>query len=256
MTAALATRRLNERELHRSMSVKYRGILFDKDGTLLDFNRTWLPIYRYATLEFADGNARLAETLLTRHGYLADEGRFVGGSLLAAGNNRQISEQWAADLGKPAQVDEISRRLHQIFLEQGALRSTPVDRLGETLASLKQSGHRLGVATADSHQGIINTLQSFDVLEWFDFLAGYDSGHGVKPDPGMVFAFCEQMRLAADDVVMVGDNRHDIEMGRNAGAGLCVGVLTGTSTREELESIADIVLNDIGGLPAALPASR
>ncbi|MCP4429453.1 MAG: HAD family hydrolase, partial [Gammaproteobacteria bacterium] len=35
------------------------------------------------------------------------------------------------------------------------------------------------------------------------------------------------------------------EMGRNAGAGLCIGVLTGTSTREELESLADIVYEDV-----------
>ncbi|MGD2172342.1 MAG: HAD family hydrolase, partial [Gammaproteobacteria bacterium] len=41
-------------------------------------------------------------------------------------------------------------------------------------------------------------------------------------------------------------------MGRNAGAGLCVGVLTGTSTRADLEPIADLVLEDIGGLPDAL----
>jgi phosphoglycolate phosphatase len=53
-------------------------------------------------------------------------------------------------------------------------------------------------------------------------------------------------------VVVVGDNRHDIEMGRNAGAGLCVGVLTGTSTRGDLEDIADIVFDDITALPAAL----
>jgi phosphoglycolate phosphatase len=34
-------------------------------------------------------------------------------------------------------------------------------------------------------------------------------------------------------------------MGRNANAGLCVGVLTGTSTRADLETIADIVIDDI-----------
>ena len=77
----------------------------------------------------------------------------------------------------------------------------------------------------------------------------FDSGHGVKPEAGMVLAFCEQTGLSADTVVVVGDNRHDIEMGRNANAGLCVGVLTGTSTRADLESIADIVLDDISGLP-------
>jgi phosphoglycolate phosphatase len=108
------------------------------------------------------------------------------------------------------------------------------------------------VATADSQQGIINTLQAFEVLEEFDFLAGYDSGHGVKPEPGMVHAFCRQTGLSSEQVVVVGDNRHDIEMGRNANAGLCVGVLTGTSERADLEAIADIVLDDISQLPAHL----
>ncbi|UCH40171.1 MAG: HAD family hydrolase [Gammaproteobacteria bacterium] len=232
--------------------MKYRGIVFDKDGTLLDFNRTWLPIYLYAAREFAGGEEKLAESLLTEHGYQAQAGRFVGGSLLAAGNNWQIAEQWALQLGKPERVDEISLRLNEIFRERGAIEATPVDRLADTLAQLKQSGLRLGVATADSHQGILNTLQSFGVLDHFDFLAGYDSGHGIKPEAGMVLAFCQQMQFAAEDVVVVGDNRHDIEMGRNAGAGLCVGVLTGTSTRDELEDIADIVFDDISELPAAL----
>jgi len=232
--------------------MKYRGIVFDKDGTLLDFNQTWLPIYRYAAIEFAEGDDRLAEALLTRHGYLSDAGRFVGGSLLAAGNNRQIAEQWATQLGKPGHVESISQRLHEIFNQRGALEATPVEALATTLVSLKRAGMRLGVATADSHQGIINTLQAFDVLEHFDFLAGYDSGHGVKPEAGMVLAFCERMQVTAEAVVVVGDNRHDIEMGRNAGAGLCVGVLTGTSTREDLEGIADIVCDDIGAIPGLL----
>ena len=232
--------------------MKYRGIVFDKDGTLLDFNRTWLPIYRYAAQELATDDPALAERLLTEHGFDAQRGKFLAGSLLAAGNNRQIAEEWSLLLGIPDEVDAIGQRLHEIFHQRGAIEATPVANLAATLTRLKTAGLKLGVATADSHQGILDTLQSFDVLHEFDFLAGYDSGHGVKPDADMVLAFCEQTGLRSEAVVVVGDNRHDIEMGRNAGAGLCVGVLTGTSRRAELEPIADVVLDDIGALPGLL----
>jgi phosphoglycolate phosphatase len=225
--------------------MKYQGILFDKDGTLLDFNQTWLPIYLYAARELANDSEGLAEALLAEHGFDRANNKFISGSLLAAGNNRQIAEAWSVQIDKPDQVEAISHQLHQILNEQGAKQATPVKQLANTLKQLKQSGRKLGVATADSHQGIINTLQSFDVLQEFDFLAGYDSGYGVKPEAGMVLAFCEQMALEVSAVVVVGDNRHDIEMGRNANAGLCVGVLTGTSTRQDLETIADIVIDDI-----------
>ena len=232
--------------------MKYHGVLFDKDGTLLDFNRTWLPIYRVAAAEFAGGDAALAESLLSGHGFDPASGRFAGGSLLAAGNNRQIAAAWAERCGRGAEVDALALRLNEIFREHGARAATPVGGLGATLAALQQAGLRLGVATADSEAGISNTLQAFDVLRYFDFLAGYDSGHGAKPDPGMVLAFCRALDLAPAQVVVVGDNRHDIEMGRSAGAGLCVGVLTGTSTRTELEALADLVLDDIRALPASL----
>jgi phosphoglycolate phosphatase len=232
--------------------MNYRGIVFDKDGTLLDFNRTWLPIYLHAANEFAGGVEALAEQLLARHGFDPRRRRFQSGSLLAAGNNHQIADAWALQLQQPDQVEVIAQRLNEIFRDQGRIQATPVKELTATLEQLKNCGYILGVATADSYQGIINTLQSFDVLEQFDFLAGYDSGHGVKPEAGMISAFCEQTGISSEQVVVVGDNRHDIEMGRNANAGICVGVLTGTSERSDLESIADIVLDDIRNLPGYL----
>ena len=60
-----------------------------------------------------------------------------------------------------------------------------------------------------------------------------------------MLAFCNAMSLDPAEVIVVGDNRHDIEMGKNARAGFCVGVLTGTSTRAELEVLADVVFEDI-----------
>jgi len=232
--------------------MKFRGILFDKDGTLLDFNRSWLPVYRQAALEFADGDALLAERLLTGHGYDAESDRFISGSLLAAGNNRQIAVAWAAQTGNREPADDLGRRLSSIFGELAPRHATAVEGLGDTLTTLKSLGLKLGVATADSQRGITDTLQSFDVLQQFDFLAGYDSGHGTKPEAGMVLAFCELLALDPFEVVVVGDNRHDMEMGRNAEAGFCVGVLTGTSTRSDLEPLADLVVDDIRALPLAL----
>jgi phosphoglycolate phosphatase len=231
--------------------MKYQGILFDKDGTLIDFNSTWLPVYHYASLELANNDRLLADELLNQHGYLPEENRFVGGSLLAAGNTDEIARAWAnhlPDANDDAMIEVMSTRLDQIFQQQVALSSSPVPNLKSTLQHLKSIGMKLGVATSDSYQGIHNSLQSFEVIPEFDFLCGYDSGHGVKPEPGMVLAFCQAMSLEPAEVIVVGDNRHDIEMGKSAGSGCCVGVLTGTSTRDELEVLADIVFDDITGL--------
>ena len=47
---------------------------------------------------------------------------------------------------------------------------------------------------------------------------------------------------------MVGDAVHDLAMGRAAGVGLTVGVLSGTSAREDLEACADLILPSINAL--------
>ena len=224
--------------------MQYEAIVFDKDGTLIDFHDTWLPVYQHAALEFAGNNTGLARDLLVKHGYNPDSQSFLGGSLLAAGTNDDIAKAWSRLL--PNKVD--SRHLNRIFQQQVTQSAVAVPELKQTVCRLKSFGIKLGITTSDSYTGIENSLQAFDVLQYFDFLCGYDSGHGVKPEAGMVLAFCESVSVAPQQTIVVGDNRHDIEMGRNAGAGLCVGVLTGASTRQELEPLADIVYEDVRGL--------
>ena len=232
--------------------MNFRGIVFDKDGTLIDFQRSWVPVFRLAALDFAAGDPAVAADLLRLGGYDAGRQRVVGGSLMAVADNRVIAAAWAERLGAGDDDGRHAARLERILCREGARHAVAVERLAATLSRLHRDGLRLGIATSDSLRGIRDTLAPFDVLRHFEFLAGYDSGHGLKPGGGMVRAFCAEFDLDAGAVVVVGDNRHDIEMGRDAGAGLCVGVLTGTGTRAELGDCADVVIDGIGELPALL----
>ena len=65
-------------------------------------------------------------------------------------------------------------------------------------------------------------------------------------------AFCAACDLAPERVLMVGDTRADLEMGRRAGCGLVVAVLTGGASAAALAPYADHVLRDVGELPALL----
>ena len=85
----------------------------------------------------------------------------------------------------------------------------------------------------------------------FDFIAGFDSGYGAKPEPGMQLGFCAATGLRPEQVMMIGDSHHDLISGRAAGM-VTVGVLTGLATADDLAPLADVVLNHIGELPAYL----
>ena len=73
-----------------------KGILFDKDGTLLDYVATWMPLNHKAALAAAGGDQGLADRLLAAGGYDAATDRVRSGSPLAAGTNREIAVCWAA----------------------------------------------------------------------------------------------------------------------------------------------------------------
>ncbi|MFT5930698.1 MAG: phosphoglycolate phosphatase [Oceanospirillaceae bacterium] len=230
---------------------KIKGIVFDKDGTLLDFHATWVPRARAAVLAVADGDQNLALTMLQTTGYDADENRVLGGSILAAGNNLDISLVWAKLANKP--VSQVEALLNTMFATSEHGSSVPVKHLISSLQSLADLGLALGVATMDSKAGIKATLGDFNCLHLFDYAVGYDSGFGSKPGPGMVLGFCQHTGLRPEQVMVVGDNTHDLHMGQSAAAGFNVGVLTGTSTRLELEADSDLVLESIADLAALWP---
>ncbi len=227
------------------------GILFDKDGTLLDYAKSWVPVnYELARIAAA-GDEELARRLLTACGMDPDTGHVAPDTLLAAGNTVEIAEGMVA-AGSPMGAAELAALFDGLFAQSASMAVAVTDLAG-FFAALHERGYRLGVASSDNERSIRETARRFGFEQYLHYVAGYDSGHGVKPEPGMVLGFCAATGLDPQQVAVVGDNNHDLHMGRSAGAGLTVAVLTGTGSRDSLAQASDYCLNDITELPALLP---
>ncbi len=228
-----------------------RGILFDKDGTLLDFEATWAPLYRRLALEIAGDDVEKARELLVAGGLDPVSGRIAGGSVLGAGSTFDLVERWFPELRDQA-FGEMVARIDEAFHAHGAASSVPVPELIETLDLLARQGYALGVATNDGTSAARSALVAVGADRHVAHVYGYDSVANPKPAPDIVHAFAAAVELAPAEIAVVGDNRHDLEMARAAGAGLAIGVLTGNSATEDLAPLADAVLPSIRDLPAWL----
>ena len=227
-----------------------KAILFDKDGTLLDYWASWGPINRAAAALASRDDPAFAARLLAVGGVDASGRAASADSLLAAGSAYDIARIWVA-AGARFGVPELTRALDDLFRASVA-DVVPVGDLSAILGGLGARGLALGIASSDGEAAIRATVERFGLGDLVAFVAGYDSGHGPKPEPGMVHAFCRATGFAPEDVVMVGDTLHDLEMGEAAGCGLKIGVLTGTGTRDGLGDLADLVLDGIFDLERAL----
>lgn len=231
--------------------MKIRGVLFDKDGTLIDFDKTWQPVVTRLVEEIARGDAAEIGRMMRAVGFDEASGRFLPGSIFAAGTNAELAEAWHPDLAGEALAQKVVE-YDAYYSAASAEASVPVTDLAKVLGDLRAQNMRLGIATNDVTAGADEFVRGAGLEALFDFITGYDGVPAAKPAGDMVVAFCGAVGLAPGEVAVVGDNTHDLEMGVASGAGHKVGVLTGTGSRADLEPFADIILDHIDQLPAHL----
>jgi len=116
---------------------------------------------------------------------------------------------------------------------------------------LKKAGVKIGLDTGypqNIQQGLVKKLGFDKVVDCY--ISSYDVKEG-RPYPYMIHQLME--RVGIEDVrrvAKVGDSCRDVEMGRNAGCGLVVGVLSGADGAEDLFAAgADVVCEYVTDLP-------
>ncbi len=223
--------------------------IFDKGGTLIDFRRMWREwvVELAHRLEGATGFSVAAPLFEAmgfdpRTGRIAPEGRLATTPM--AGLRRLTVEVLCQTGLSPSASAEAVGAVW--FAPDPATQVRPLADLPALFGALRQQGARVAVATMDDREPTEATFAWLGVR--VDGLVCGDDGLPLKPAPDMVWEICRRVGVPPERSVVVGDAVADMEMGRAAGAGLVVGVLSGVSPSELLAPRADLVVGSVGEL--------
>jgi len=210
-----------------------KAVIFDKDGTLLDFQATWNEAIGSAFDLVADKNARQRAAEL--FGYDLGKRCVLPHSAFIS-ETSETTDSLVADLidvvAFKQTINEESQR--HIVANKGAT---------VALNTLIDLGWNLAVATNDSESCALEHLEAMNWSHLFASVQGFDSGHGSKPGPGMVLAAAEECSALDGVYVMVGDSVHDILAGQAAGA-----VTVAIGQQSAALQLADIRIEELGEL--------
>ncbi len=226
-------------------NIHYQLLIFDKDGTLFDFEKSWGSWAHSALRSLADGDAALVDELAARLSFDTERGVFRPDSIAIAGTLAQTAHHLAPAFDGARSPAQIARDLNRLAEDAPMVPAVPLDGL---MTRLRAAGYVLAVATNGQKAEAEAHLAAHDIRHHFAEVLGCDSGHGAKPDPDMCAYIARSCDITPERAVMVGDSLHDLRAGRAAGMAT-VGVLTGLADHGTLAPHADVVLPDIGHLP-------
>lgn len=230
-----------------TFSMTIEAILFDKDGTLIDFDATFNPAVHHVIQTISGGDQSLIEQIADRWDFDLETGEIRNESIIIAGSGYDITAAVAPLLGIE-NIREYSRHLDRLYGEICKDTVAAIPGIEASLIALKKQGLILGIATNDAQENAEAQMTTLNFTGYFDEILGADSGYGAKPEAGMILGFCQQAGVTPEKVVMVGDSLHDLKAGKAAGTVTC-GVETGPATAEELAPLADLVLPSATALP-------
>lgn len=198
-----------------------KGIIFDKDGTLLNFEAFWLPVTDGVLKDLAHKFCVPAAAEETAKQKIGIHGGKVGrNSVLRAGTYAQMSEivrSVFSQFGTEAAEKEMYRELCSAF-EANMFRGEVVPttpNLRELLQSLKTQGVKLFVATTDNLSITSVCLKKLGADGLFDGVFTDGAGYPPKPDPYIIERIAKEYAVPRENLLMVGDTCTDLQFARN-----------------------------------------
>ncbi|WP_186580892.1 pyrophosphatase PpaX [Aquibacillus kalidii] len=203
-----------------------RTILFDLDGTLIDTNELIIASFSH-TLE------KHADRKYTREEILNFIGPPLKDSFLSIDESR---------------VEEMIATYKEHNLSNHSDYVVAYPTVVETMKQLKKAGFQLGIVTTKIGATAKLGLEITGLENIFECLIALEDVKHAKPHPEPIIKALTELNAQPATTIMVGDNYHDIEAGKNAGT-KTAGVAWTIKGRETLEAYQpDFMLEEMSDL--------
>lgn len=136
--------------------------------------------------------------------------------------------------GETSPITKLASTYKHIYLHEDDTPSALFPHVKACLASLKQRGYTLAVATGKSRVGL-NRLMAETGLENYFSATRTACECASKPSPEMILEICDELAIAPNHAVMIGDTDIDMTMANNAKV-TSIGVTFGAHTLAQLEA--------------------
>lgn len=218
-----------------------KWILFDKDGTLIYFDRSWMTIglqlvddfierYKY---KITDVNAAYKRLGIV-------DGEIQQGTIMASGALDNMIATFN-DIAEEDVTQWVQQR-SQTLVDNRVPDNEWVEGAYQTLEKLQQQGYKMGIVTSDSKKGVDQFLEVTESAQFFDVIISTEANAVEKPNPEVLKPLFDNYDVDPKDVAIVGDTANDIKTGKNAGLGLSIAVLTGVDIEESFAE-ADYIIS-------------
>jgi len=238
--------------------MEIKGILFDKDGTLIDFFEVWgrairpvteelLNIYKIQKTE--DLTTKILSEIGVHDSKIDPEGSLAWKPYdMIAQDISNIIHQVKPEV----QIDalELKQHLSRLFFEFQTEKQKKVPELTNLkllMETLDDMGIKIGIATTDEYDSVKVCMKKTGVEKQISFYGAAGMELPVKPDKELLLEAAKKWNLQPDTIAVVGDTPNDMRFAKNAGA-IGIGVLSGTGTRADLNEIADYVIESVDEL--------